>query len=194
MSARDESPAPTVNVRRATPDDLMGMTRVHVDTWKATYRGIVSDRYLDELTYESDIARGFGRWLKEPRTSWAYFVAEDSVNGIVGFANGGPARDSDPDFQGELGAIYVLKSRQGTGVGRALVREVARYLVQSGLPSMIVWVLEANPYRRFYAKLGGTAARRRTATVAGAPLPEVGYGWKDVRNLAKWPSPSEGLQ
>ena len=174
-----------MKVRRATADDLTGMARVHVDTWKTTYRGIVPNQYLDELTYESDIARGFGRWLSEPPTRWAHFVAEDAVDGIVGFATGGPARDADPDFRGELGAIYVLKSRQGSGVGRALVREVARHLVQSGMPSMLVWVLEANPYRRFYEKLGGTAVRRRVATVAGTPLPEVGYGWKDIRGLSR---------
>ena len=64
------------------------------------------------------------------------------------------------------------------------MREVTRHLVQLGITSMIVWVLEANPYRRFYEKLGGIAAKRRVVPVAGTPLPEVGYGWKDIRELA----------
>ena len=183
MSPRDESPAPSVSVRPAIPDDLTGMARVHVDTWKTTYRGMVPDRFLDELNYESDIARGFGRWLWESPTSWRAFVAVASGGEIVGFANGGPGRDQDPDFLGELGAIYVLKSNQAKGVGRMLVREVARHLISKDIASMIVWVLEANPYRRFYEKLGGLSVRRRVAPVAGVELPELGYGWKDVRSL-----------
>lgn len=50
---------------------------------------------------------------------------------------------------------------------------------------MIVWVLEANPYRRFYEKLGGVSVRRRVVPVAGVPLPEVGYGWKGITQLAQ---------
>ena len=184
MTAHAELPTPGVRIRRANPDDLMGMARVHVDTWKTTYRGIVSDAYLDALTYEGDIARGFGRWLKQPVDRWTYLVALDPSESIVGFAVGGPSRDQDPDHGGELGAVYVLKSYQGAGVGKALVREVTRHLVQLGITSMIVWVLEANPYRRFYEKLGGIAAKRRVVPVAGTPLPEVGYGWKDIRELA----------
>lgn len=163
----------------------MGMARVHVDTWKATYRGIVPDRYLDELTYESDLSRGFGKWLKEPTPYWTYLVAVDSAGNVIGFAVGGPNRDPDPEFKGELGAIYVLKESQGKGVGRALVREVARHLIEIGTASMIVWVLEANPYRRFYEKLGGAAVKRRVVPVANIPLPETGYGWRDVRGLAR---------
>lgn len=185
MSGPDEPRAPTGIVRAATPGDLQEMARVHVDTWKTTYRGIVPDRYLDELTYESDIARGFGRWLWESPTPWRAFVAVASGEEIVGFANGGPGRERDPDFAGELGAIYVRKAHQAHGVGRALVREVTRYLIGAGTTSMIVWVLEANPYRRFYERLGGTAARRRVAPVAGTQLQEIGYGWKDITQLSR---------
>ena len=186
MSAHAEFPTPGVRIRRANPDDLLGMTRVHVDTWKTTYRGIVPDQYLDELTYESDIARGFGRGLKEPRDRWTYLVALDDSHLIVGYAVGGPNREPEPDYAGELGAIYVLKTAQGRGVGTALVREIARHLLSVGVDSMIVWVLERNPYRRFYERLDGTFVRKRAghSRLVGIPLPEVSYGWKDIRRLA----------
>jgi len=41
-----------VMVRRATPADAAGIARVHVDAWRATYRGIVPDEHLDALSYE----------------------------------------------------------------------------------------------------------------------------------------------
>jgi GNAT superfamily N-acetyltransferase len=186
MSSGAPVPSGPVTVRRAVPDDLQGMAQVHVETWKSTYRGIVPDDRLDRMTVESDIAGGFGSWLKAPPPGVAQFVAWTPSNGIVGFALACPAREPDPDFAGELGAIYVLKSHQSRGVGTALVREVVRYLLSTGKTSMIVWVLEQNPYRRFYERMGGTPVRKRLghSRLAGGPLPEVGYGWRDIRSLA----------
>ncbi|HLY77497.1 MAG TPA: GNAT family N-acetyltransferase [Thermoplasmata archaeon] len=155
-----------------------------MDAWKTTYRGIVPDAHLDGLTYENDIAHGFGRWLMDPPPGEAHFVALTAPGEIVGFAVGGPNRDPDPDFTGELGAIYVLRSSQGYGIGTSLVGVVAPHLLSIALDSMLVWVLEQNPYRRFYEKLGGIDVRRRAAPVAGATLPEIGYGWRDLRRLA----------
>ncbi|MGA8709998.1 MAG: GNAT family N-acetyltransferase [Thermoplasmata archaeon] len=192
MSARnptdpaDLRPRTSATVRRAGLADLDAMARVHVNGWKTTYPGMVPDEILDRLTVESDLASGFGSGLKEPRPGAAQFVALTRTGEIVGYALACPNRDPDPDFTGELEAIYVLKSRQGRGVGTALVQEVTRHLVNTGTTSMIVWVLEANPYRRFYEHLGGTLARRRMGKphrLGGGPLPEVGYGWNDIRKL-----------
>jgi GNAT superfamily N-acetyltransferase len=163
------------------------MARVHVETWQTTYRGMVPDERLDRLTIESDIAGGFGSWLKEPPPGVAQFVAATPAGEVVAFALGCPNRESDPDYTGELGAIYVLKSHQGRGIGTALVGEVARFLVSTEHTSMIVWVLERNPYRRFYEHLGGTFVRKRihSSRIVAGPVPEVSYGWKDLRPLTR---------
>jgi len=174
-------------VRRATPDDLVGMARVHVATWKSTYRGMVPDDRLDAMSVENDIAGGFGSWLKKPPEGVAQFVALSGSGEVVGFAMACPTREPDPEFSGELGAIYVLKEHQGSGVGRMLLGEAVRHLLNIGKTNMIVWVLEQNPYRRFYEHLGGTLVRQRTAPsrIAGGPIPEVSYGWRDLRALAR---------
>ena len=125
-------------VRPAVPDDLVGMARVHVATWKSTYRGMVPDGPLDALTVESDIASGFGRWLKAPLPETAHFVAVTAGGEVVGYAVGGPPREPEADFTGELGAIYVRQDHQRHGVGSALVGAVAGHLVRLDRTSMIV--------------------------------------------------------
>jgi len=162
------------------------MARVHVETWKSTYRGMVPDERLDQLTVENDIAGGFGRSLLDPPPGVAQFVAESTADGIVGFAMGCPVRQPEPGFTGELGSIYVLRSYQGGGVGTALVREVARHLLRTGHSTMVVWVLKENPYRRFYERLGGVLGRSRMdpSRIAGMPVAEVSYGWTDLHRLA----------
>jgi len=163
------------------------MARVHVDGWKTAYRGIVPDAVLEPLTVELDLAGGFGNSLRQHRAGAAEFVVTEESGEVVGYAFVAPNRDPDPRHAGELEAIYVLSSRRGRGAGRALVRAAAAHLLDRGLGSMVVWVLEANPYRRFYERLGGLPAGRRIGTphrFGGGPLPEVAYGWPDVRGLA----------
>jgi len=178
-------PRTTYTVRRATADDLRGMARVHVETWKTTYRGLVPDEKLDRLNVEDDIAAGFGSWLKDPPPGVGQFVALTGANEVVGFALGCFPQPTETEYTGELGAIYALKSHQGRGVGTSLVSEVARHLLGLGRSTMIVWVLEENPYRRFYEHLGGVFVRKRVAEsrLAGT-VSEVSYGWKDLRRLA----------
>jgi len=187
MNRSGSRPFIEVSVRRAVPEDLREMAGVHVDGWKTTYRGMVPDALLNRLSIDEDIANGFGRGLVERLPGAEQFVALDPSEGIVGYALAGPNRDPNPDFAGELEAIYVRKSHQGQGVGTLLVREVARCFLGTGMKGMIVWVLPQNPYRRFYERLGGTLVGQRVSPphrLGVGPMLEVGYGWTDVRLLA----------
>jgi len=187
MASLPPSQPAIVHVRRARLDDLRGMARVHVETWKTTYRGMVPGDRLDSLTVESDIAGGFGSHLRQSPPGDAQFVAETAEGEVVGFAGGGPARAPEPGYTGELHSIYVLSSHQRRGIGSSLVGDVVRHLVQTGRASMIVWVMEQSPYRRFYERLGGTLHRRmdQPSRIAGRPVPVVSYVWADIRPLAR---------
>jgi len=182
-----------MRVRKADPSDAQALARVHVGTWRATYRGIVPDAYLDALDY----GRSEARWrenleraaLRESASEGvspgsATIAAEDEEQGVVGFAAFGPNRDKDPNYDSELYAIYVLPASQKKGAGTMLVREASRILADSGFRSMIVWVLSANPARSFYEKLGGEEVGQRMIEIGGAQLAETAYGWKDLRKLA----------
>jgi hypothetical protein len=39
-------------VRDATYEDVPAIARVHVDTWRTTYQGIVPDEHLAKLSYQ----------------------------------------------------------------------------------------------------------------------------------------------
>lgn len=174
-----------ITIRLATPADASGVARVHVDTWRAAYRGIVSDEYLEGLQYDRSEER-WARAFSNPDNSSFRYLAEDGATGaIIGFAAGGPQRSDVPGYDGELYAIYVLQDRQGKGVGRALTQAVAQGLLERGMRSMIVWVLTENaPARRFYESLGGKWVREQEFELDGLMLNETGYGWEDISNLA----------
>lgn len=41
-----------IHIRRAIEDDIQGIAKVHVDSWKTTYKGIFADEILDNIAYE----------------------------------------------------------------------------------------------------------------------------------------------
>lgn len=41
-----------MHLRVATTDDAAAIARIHVDTWRTTYSGIVPEAYLAKLSYE----------------------------------------------------------------------------------------------------------------------------------------------
>ncbi len=104
-------------VREASHDDISAIARVHVDTWRTTYKGIVPDEYLANLSYE----RRENSWhqiLNQALENGDFtYVAEDKSGQIIGFANGGFERTGDSIYKGELNAIYILQSSQRKGVG-----------------------------------------------------------------------------
>ncbi|MGE5579945.1 MAG: N-acetyltransferase family protein [Bacillota bacterium] len=170
-------------VRPATREDVLGLAKVHVDTWKAAYRGIVADSFLDGLSYERS-AKGWERSLDEAESRQRVFVAVDDNGSVIGFASGGPNRDTDTPHKAELWAIYVLPEGQGRGTGTLLLRRFAEAVAAEGLDSLSVWVLADNARGRgFYEAMGGVLAGRRQVMIGGQSLEEVAYGWENLQTL-----------
>jgi hypothetical protein len=81
-------------IRKATVADAPGVARVHVDSWRTTYKGLIQADYLNGMSYTNSENRWRNRFDKNP-TQYAIFVAEDVYGRIVGFADGGPERTGD---------------------------------------------------------------------------------------------------
>jgi GNAT superfamily N-acetyltransferase len=114
------------------------------------------------------------------------YVAENA-GVVVGFVSGGYERQDDDIYNGEIYALYVLKNHQRQGIGAELVSALANKLNHFGIYSMLVWVLEHNPYRRFYEKISGMYLRKKRMPFCGEMLDTVAYGWIDT-GLIRTPS------
>ena len=104
---------------------------------------------------------------------------------MVGFVNGGPERGKHDEYDGELYAIYLLEAHQRRGTGRLLASALAFGLLESGMNSMLVWVLMESQFRRFYETLGGSFIMEQDIDIGGKTLKEVAYGWEDITTLIK---------
>ncbi len=144
-------------IRPATPQDAKAIAHIHIDSWRATYRGLVSDEYLDGLDYGKR-ELSLRDWLarKEPQ----HAVIE--VAGIVrGFCDFGRCRDNDKPETGEIFAIYIDPSFVGKGLGRQLM-EYAESRLFAKWESIALWVMEGNDSSQgFYVHLGYAPDGRR---------------------------------
>lgn len=171
-------------IRKATIEDALAIATVHVAVWKETYRGIVLDGVLNNLSIQRRTEQWVNSLSDEVHPYHRVFVAE--VNGqVVGFLNFGTPQIKDSGFDGELFAIYVLKAAHKMGIGRKLVVEVVKGMCELGYKSMMVWVLRDNPARGFYERLGGEYLCEKPIEIGNVSLMEVAYGW---RSLEKFPA------
>jgi ribosomal protein S18 acetylase RimI-like enzyme len=172
-----------IEIRAATSSDAKEIARIHVDTWRAAYRGIVPGEYLASLSY-AESQEMWRRIVGEgAENAGCVFVAEEKGS-PAGFSSGRPrTRFSQglTEYKGVLETLYVLPSRQRAGAGRRLVSAVAGHLTECGVSSMLLWVLKENRIaRHFYESLGGTLIGESSFELGGAELSEVAYGWKDL--------------
>ncbi len=169
-------------IRAARIEDAVCIGRVHVDSWRTTYKGIVPTEVLANLSY-AQREQNVRQRLSNPENKTHTYVAEDEQGQIVGFVVGGPNRDVDTAYRSELYAIYILKEAQGRGVGRQLTHALVEHLVQEEYYSMLVWVFANNPARCFYESLGGKYLMTKPMEIGGVIIDEVSYCWQDIRTM-----------
>ena len=163
-------------IRKAKLEDVKAIAKVHVDSWRTTYQGIVPDSFLESLSYEER-----EQILKSGIEANQVYIAEDESGKIVGFASGGKERTGKYDaYIGELYAIYLLEGQQGKGLGQKLFQSVVDDLKEKQLNSMVIWALADNPACRFYEKLGGKKIDAAEIELDGKKLDEVAYGWDEL--------------
>ena len=168
-----------LTIRPAETDDAPAIAKVHVETWRAAYQGIVPQDYIDTLTVQSRTL-SWVRLLERGGRDLITLVSEDHNGRIVGFGSGGPIRHREPRFAAEISTLYISPRAQRQGHGRRLFLALANRLGLRGLKGLFVWVLAENPARAFYEAMGGREVNEITRDFAGAPLREIGYGWPDT--------------
>ena len=169
-------------IRQATPADAIAIAKVHVDTWRSTYRGIVSDEVLEGLSYD-DRQQTWEASLRKHRSTNHIYVVEADEGNVVGFVSAGKERESSAVDTGEIYAIYLLKDYQGRGWGKRLFLTAAERLAQAGYRAMRLWVLADNPTGGFYEAMGGSVSREKEIEIGGERLMEVEYGWRRLDDL-----------
>ena len=177
-----------MKIRRATADDADALARVHIDSWRAAYRGLVPDAHLDKLDY----GKGGERFRQAlAGQSEETYLAEENGEAL-GFVTVGGCRDADLDKEeaGEIWGIYLGPTHWRKGVGRSLCEFAERILQSRGYTVATLWVFRDNDQaRRFYEAMGFTVDGGSMTLNLGAPLAAVRYR-KPLENAERGAAPA----
>ncbi len=159
-----------MNVRPARLEDARRIAEIQVETWHATYAGVMPQEVLDGLSVD-DRERDWQQWIPHPETD-SFVVELDGE--IRGFVSVGPSWTSRGI--GELYAIYVTPDAHGRGAGLALMDAGVRALSERW-DEATLWVATENPRaRRFYERYGWVVDGERVDdSIPGASVPETRY-------------------
>ena len=133
---------PDISVRAATVHDAARLAEIHIAAWRATYRGVMTDEYLDGL----DVDRAASAWRRnilEPRQGTIHLVVQ-SADAVAGFAILGPAAGDPDPGTGQLHAINVHPDWWAQGVGSVLFAAAEQQLIELGYDRAFLWVEKGN--------------------------------------------------
>ncbi len=168
------TPTRRIIVRAASWDDVEGMARVSVDTWRLTYWDVLPKAYLERMRlvrHETQRSR-----MMHAQGVHHFVAIEPSAGEVVGFVSCGPTRNGGA-APGEIYELYVQNGFQGRGIGRRLFRAAMDRLARDGHERLVVWVLNENPNFNFYPRMGGWLHARKSIRVGGKAVDETAYLW-----------------
>jgi ribosomal protein S18 acetylase RimI-like enzyme len=178
--------AADLDVRLATRADAEAIARVHRESWRTTYGGILPLDVIAAHAGRKSTAAWSRRLLDGPERDGTWVARRGGA--VVGFASCGPARHRLEGLEAEIYTLYVLQEHQRHGIGRGLVRACARHFVRQGEFGFYLWVLKANRARMFYEALGGVEMGEKTERLGLHSFAQVAYGWHDLTALVSSPA------
>jgi GNAT superfamily N-acetyltransferase len=166
-----------ISIRAATTADARAIAEINVAGWRAAYRGLMPEEFLDSLSVEHRERAWRARLESAMDGRDAAWVAERD-GGPIGYLVSGPPRDEDAGpGAAEIYAVYVRPDMWRSGAGRRLMETASAEWWRRGATSLLLWVLEGNGRARsFYEALGWVGdGSSKTYEMGGFTTLEVRY-------------------
>lgn len=174
-------------IRPATLADSEALAHIQVDSYRTAYANFFPPDYLAQFSYAEqtqDWRDLLTKAATDPKAD-VLLVAAAPPGEVVAYGLGRLGANL-PDYASEIVALHVRQTHQRHGVGRQLVAALAQQLRERQAASLLLWVLEQNPARAFYEKLGGQLIGQQTIdTGEGWFIHEVAYGWPDIADIIR---------
>ncbi len=169
-----------LQIRRATINDAEGIAKVHVDSWRTTYKDIIPEEFLTNLSYKQRTEL----WIKNiGKTDNFVILAENKEGEIIGFADCWKRETNTEPDSGDLTSIYILKEYQGIGLGKELLKVIFSRFNSLGYQKIFVNVLEDNKARYFYEYYGAHLCKSVQIKIGGKALNELIYEWDNIEGV-----------
>ncbi len=144
----------TATIRRARADEAEALAALGAETFTATFGHLYSQANLEKFLAKNHTSAAYRDLLADDDTAvWIAEVGSEKV----GYAVAGPCTLPVPNLppnSGELARLYLIRSAQGTGLGRRLL-ETALEFLRNRYPYIYLSVYRDNfTAQRLYQRLG----------------------------------------
>ena len=162
-------------IRVAVLDDSDDIAVVHVEAWRAAYRGLMPQHVLDGLS----VSRRADGWREILQAQDGQtLVATDSDEALLGgFVNVGVSRDEDAAARvGEMRSLYLRDQWWNTGAGGQM-HDAGLAHLRGRFDEATLWVLDTNRRgREFYTRRGWKPdGAVKTEDLGGVTLSDIRY-------------------
>jgi GNAT superfamily N-acetyltransferase len=169
-------------IRPAGPDDAARIAELHGEGWRE-FLTFVPPEVMAARTVAAR-TEAWGEFLRGDRSgTWTTVAELDGA--VVGFASTRLLREPEYGARGEIKNLFVAATTRGTGVGRALLADAARWLAANGGEPIVLYSFTENPYRGAYDRLGGEVVGERPTEWSGIVVPETAYVWRSAADLIR---------
>ncbi|ALS78541.1 N-acetyltransferase family protein [Planococcus kocurii] len=166
-----------MHIRKAEQKDASAIAKVHVDSWRTTYKEIMSSDFLNGLSYEKRTELWEENLLEKENH---IIVAETSDGIIVGFGTAAKRKSNTVERSGDLTSIYLFEDYQGQGIGKMLLKDLFLFFKHLDYERVFVEVLEDNKTRFFYEYYGAKLIDTVQLKIGGTVLNELIYEWENI--------------
>ena len=155
-------------IREASLVDIENIVTLQVDGWCKTYKGIISDDYLNSLKNNiQDKIQETINWFNEDKFS-KRFVATLEEEIIACFSLIFQSeRPSNLEAEAQLSDMYVKDGYKGFGIGTKIFEFIKNFLLSNGKNTLCTWCFKDNVNAlNFYKKKGGIVKKEVLKTIS----------------------------
>ncbi len=170
-----------ITYHHAEKKDASTIGQLHAQSWQNSYRGILTDHYLDHEV-ENDLEKKWKKRFIKANPKQFTLLAEENDEPL-GFVC--TLLDEHPEWGALLDNLHVLAGNQGKGIGAYLLYASAKWVYQQNPNSeMYLYVYVDNPSKHFYKRVGGIPKEITTVDNPGGGQADIlRFAWP---NLKQW--------
>lgn len=160
-------------IRKATINDLKIISVIHVDTWKNSYKEILSNNFLTSLSYHKQFEKWINRLIYNNNNDEFMYLIEYN-NEIAGFSSA----NITENYDGYINTIYIKHEYQQKGLGKELFLFIKRTLNELGANHIFLWCFEENKNKNFYLGLNGEIVNQQVVNLDNKFIKEIQFVFK----------------
>lgn len=162
-----------LEIKKATLKDVGIISNIYALSWKSAYKGMVPQRYLDELRDDNWVL-SFKNWIGNNILTAQIIFENEKPVGCIAY---GKARDIKFDNWGEIVSIYILPGHLRKSYGQKLLQAAIIDMKETGYENCYLWVLKENiSAQKFYAANGFISSKDQcTCEIMQKKLVDIRY-------------------